>query len=265
MMPVSIRDWGHVVLPGHPGGGICMLIAYFDHTGTHESAPVVAVAGLIANSQNWYVFEEDWAAKLAEPIPGKPPLERFHMTDCMAGEGEFSTYSRAERDLVIHDFREIILRSNSHGYCSAVSVPAWQKHMSQHFPSTSIRGEHLFVVGHCIQAMLNLANITAFENVISLVVDRRDELNNTTELVFLEQSKQTVPNLTILGPSFMPSKEVMPLQAADLYAWEVRKWAESGVATRPHAKPFERYGFEVRFFGERALAKMAAGMNGSGE
>ena len=256
-MAVSIRELARVILPGGTGV-IGMLAAYFDHTGTHDGSKVVAVAGLLADLDNWSIFEDQWREKLTAPLPGKPALRRFHMTDCMAGQAEFRGYTNGERDAVIHDFRQLILRSNCYGYCCAVLVDEWERQMP--LPKISgISGPQIFAIGDCVHRMWQMARGTTFHDAISLVVDRRDEVNNALDGHFIDLAREEIPSgLTVLGPSFMPSMDVLPLQAADMFAWEVRNWAEANEGVRPHAKPFERLGFEVRFFGVLAISQMAA-------
>ena len=69
----------------------------------------MVMAGFIGTDEQWSAFDASWKAKLDAPLPDKPPLRSFHMADCEARSGEFSGYSTAEKDAVIHDFREIII------------------------------------------------------------------------------------------------------------------------------------------------------------
>ena len=102
-----------------------MLVAYFDDSGTHDDSHFVLLGGLYADEKRWGAFDADWRSKLAAPVPGKPALKRFHMAECEAGTGEFAGYNRAERDYLIHDLREIIIRHRVSGYCCGVSRKDW--------------------------------------------------------------------------------------------------------------------------------------------
>jgi hypothetical protein len=73
-----------------------VLGAFFDDSGTHASAPVIVMGGLLGTEQQWDVFADAWNALLAHPLPGKPPLSRFHLSPCRAGADEFRDYSLAE-------------------------------------------------------------------------------------------------------------------------------------------------------------------------
>jgi hypothetical protein len=56
-------------------------------------------------------FEVDWAEKLKDPAPGKPPLKKFHLSNCNARKGEFASYNRTEQNFVIREFRQIIINA----------------------------------------------------------------------------------------------------------------------------------------------------------
>src|SRR5271166_218338 len=106
-----------------------MLKAYFDDSGTHDDSCFVLLGGLYAYEAKWRAFDADWRAKLADPLPGKPPLRRFHMTECQGRRGEFERYGRADSDALIHDFRDIIIRHQIFGYCCGVARADWDAHV----------------------------------------------------------------------------------------------------------------------------------------
>src|SRR5690349_14117677 len=71
----------------------CVLSAYFDDSGTHDASTFVVMACVIGSEIQWVPFEHAWKAQLLEPLPGKPTLNKFHMTDCVNRRGEFQNYS----------------------------------------------------------------------------------------------------------------------------------------------------------------------------
>jgi hypothetical protein len=109
---LPIRELVSVTFPtGRPEGALLMLRAYFDDSGSHPDSEVVVVGGLIGNPAQWDEFERKWAALLAAPLPGKPPLKRFHLSACNAQDKEFSGYNETECDAITHDFRQILIET----------------------------------------------------------------------------------------------------------------------------------------------------------
>src|ERR1700730_2485527 len=102
--PPAFVDVARALLPPSSCGGlIIVLSAYFDDSGTNGDSEIVVMAGFIGTAEQWKPFDEAWAAKLTEPLLGKPTLSRFHMANCMARNGALFGYSEADRNAVIHD------------------------------------------------------------------------------------------------------------------------------------------------------------------
>ena len=92
-----------------------MLVGYFDDSRTHNDPKIIVWAGFVGAEDQWAGLTTVWIAKLAAPLPGKPPLRSFHMSKCEARDGEFADYNVAEKDAVIHDFRQLIIDFERHG------------------------------------------------------------------------------------------------------------------------------------------------------
>src|SRR3954447_24467954 len=86
-----------------------MLRAYFDDSESHASSEIVTIGGLLGTPQQSDGFDKKWNGLLAEPLPRKPQLQKFHLSHCNAKEGEFEGYSDAECNAVTHDFRQILI------------------------------------------------------------------------------------------------------------------------------------------------------------
>jgi hypothetical protein len=117
------------------------------------------MAGVVGSEAQWGPFEDAWKSQLREPLPGKPPLTKFHMTDCVNQVREFSGYSDPEVDLVIKKFRDIILDAGVHGYSIGVPRQEWDKF---------ITGARRFFFGtpegHCTRYCISFVAEWAVEN-----------------------------------------------------------------------------------------------------
>jgi hypothetical protein len=122
----AFREFARTILP--TGKGVMALFrAYFDDSGTHAGSSAVVFGGLVGTDDQWETFDAAWRAKLAAPLPGKPRLRKFHLSSCMAAEGEFRDYKPVERDAVAGEFRDIIIKSSLASTASAIDRVAWDE------------------------------------------------------------------------------------------------------------------------------------------
>jgi hypothetical protein len=239
-----------------------MLVAYFDDSGTHDASRFVLLGGLYADEKRWSAFDADWRFRLAAPVPGKPALKRFHMAECEAGEGEFASYNRAERDLLIHDLREIIVRHTINGYVCGVSRSDWDA-LVQGDVRAFLGDAERFCVTQCfVWTIFKVAKPHAVSEV-GFVFDNRPhrEAANRRVFEFFERHRQVVQEGPVIAPiSFQSSVESPPLQASDLVAWEYYQfglqWLRAGAAAlrRPHLQRLaEARLLEVQFAGPEQI------------
>ncbi len=82
---------------------MAFLAAYFDESGTHDSSPVVVVAGVVSSTKQWLKFDQRWCKALAEE-----KISVFHMTDFESSEEEFKGWAPEKKRPFIIRLLEII-------------------------------------------------------------------------------------------------------------------------------------------------------------
>jgi len=213
-------------------GTFLMLAAYFDDSGTHGEAPIVTVGGLIGSVPDWQAFEIKWREKLRKPLPGKPELSQFHLSDCVYGYGEFEEYSDAERDSVRFDFREIIRESNLYGLSATILRPDWDELVTGELRAALGTAERQCMV-NCFDQALDWAQKNSKHDKIALVYDCG---RKTKELdVVFDVYRQRYCGLPeIVSITFGRVKEIPPLQGSDIIANEVYRAAKAWFENEGH-------------------------------
>jgi len=236
---VKISDFNRLVLPHGCGDRIpCMLTAYFDDSGSHADSDVVLWSGLFGNQHQWQHFEGLWAAKLRAPSPGKPPLKRFHMANCQAGDGEFLGWSRTATDFLVHELGEIILRCGLYSNGAAISRKDWDDLITGNL-RTALGDAEGYSLRMAFVRALKWAKESGCESKIEFVFDRRQEREREGKRVFelFEHYAKIVPTgITPVSVKFADSYRNLPLQGADLLAWEQYRYAAEYLRSNGKAK-----------------------------
>lgn len=235
-MPIS-KLWAGRVTP-YKGGSFFLLQGYFDDSGTHRGSDIVVWAGFLATEERWTAFEKDWR-DLLETYG----ISAFHIYDCTHGTGDFDGWCQGKRDAAIYDFREIILTHNLLGIGCAASVKDWDD---------LVIGEHRKYLRtseeYCLSRVVSEAVRFEVENYpdnrMAIMFDQRDRPD--TEIIAINRIfdfyGKRHPRLTEY--SFVRTKSVLPVQAADMFAWESYQYAKEYLKTgqcpeaRPHFKHF---------------------------
>jgi hypothetical protein len=218
-----------------------MLRAYFDDSGTHSNSDVAVMGGLAGTVAQWEQFEAQWAAKLKNPQPGKPPLRMFHLSACNARDGEFESYNRAEQDLLIRELRQIIIDAGLLSVAMAVDKKAWDELIFG--PLRDVLGDALSpCFENCISEIVRFATPHPEGDKIAVVFDKGIETERFRRIAEMFTLPPGRPR--IVSVNFLRVEDALPLQGADIVAtenyWHAAQWLKLGDAAlpRPHLRHF---------------------------
>jgi hypothetical protein len=229
-----------------------MLTAYYDDSGTHVGADITLLAGVFGNQWQWKLFNDLWKAELDSPLEGaKPRLRRFHMTDCFNSLNEFTGWSRTETDFFAHRLGEILFRCGLWGCATSVTGKAWDEQVKGDLRRASGDAE-----GGAIRNSFHLTldwsrNYAPHEGEIAFVFEDRPERKREYEIVynvFSDYARETNTPPQPVSLTFANAAKILPLQAADLFAWEVYR---DELHFLNHARPAGK-------FNRKLLTRMAS-------
>jgi len=217
-----------------------MLQAYIDDSGRGQSSGDFVMAGFVAPVENWLDFNHAWQTVLDAPRT----LDYLHTRKGMhpVPSGPFKGWTREECDAKIYQLIGVI---HSFGFLSVrISIP--HKHYGTAFKGTfpTKRGKRLdnpfyLPVYSTIMVTLRALAQNGIVDKVNFTFD--NETAQEQKLILdawhgykdaLDLSIPTFPEYRIIRqmvgdpPDFRSDKDVLPLQAADLFAWHVRKNSE---------------------------------------
>ena len=185
------------------------FVAYFDDSGHPDDQPAVVVAGLVASIEQWEFLAREWRAVLAsEGIHS----DIFHMTELVAGRGEYAGWSVKRKKALLGRLICIIRTRTRMSFCAIVPMNAY-KEVNDAYALEEVLGAPYAIAGRTVAARLNdwSSKYNRSRGQVQIVFERGTKHTGDLIEVFRRDGFKDI--------SFQGKTETA-LQAADLLAWE---------------------------------------------
>ncbi|MGA2742460.1 MAG: DUF3800 domain-containing protein [Bryobacteraceae bacterium] len=204
-----------------------MVEAYFDESGTDRSAGIMCIAGYIMTTEQARRLDAEWLGILT-----KYRLPYFHMASCAHGVGVFDGRPKQERIEIETAMIGIIKRRVERGLIAIISeeeylriVPADVRVLSGSAYSwclkCALRGVQAWLQKYSIKDPVSYF----FESGHSFQSEADVILRSTFAVPDIRSRYNYVSHTFATKIPHPPDNPcVRPLQAADLLAWQARKW-----------------------------------------
>lgn len=212
---------------------VCVLKAYFDDSGTHLDSDVVVMGGVIAPLEDWESYEPLWQAQL-----DYFGITKMHMSHCERAQQQFSGWDRDRRDLCIDKFSDIVCSIGGRMLVSAVSRQDWNMACEKTNLGEWFSDPIDFLFNTCMRRALESRRVDRpqGEEVMVTFDCREQNINFWTNLAKGYEKRWSDK---LAGFAFGQMAKVLPLQAADMIAYEAFRLqcdylrTGSDIATRP--------------------------------
>lgn len=206
---------------------VISLACYFDDSITQPDLQIHVVAGYIAPAWCW---ERDFAPAWKRIIDNAPhPISEVKTADCRGGYGEFKRpWTKEQRDKLIRDCITVIQDTPCLiGLASAFIWPGTPDPATQKKKRTKDRKfvqtkAYQVCVGYCLDDAIKLCMEGLAVDEIQPVIDRKAKfariVSDNFDLILKSLPAEFAEK--IAPPVHLDSKEILPLQAADLFAHE---------------------------------------------
>jgi hypothetical protein len=212
-----------------------MLACYFDESENFGESPVLVVAGFCGGSQQWEFFAKEWLAVLKSYGLQSP----FKMQHFARWKRQFRTFADVKREPLLRDLLDVICKRAMMGFGCVVVSEAYDRLIAGE-AKNKIGSPYALAAAGCFWCVGNWARRYKHPDPIAHFFDgghrnAGEALAVHTKHLADEQFRKGWK----LGPiSFDTDDRLIPLQAADLFAYEsLRRCSASAIKAMSEDKP----------------------------
>jgi hypothetical protein len=221
-----------------------ILRAFLDDSEMNQE-PISVLAGFLAPAGSWAPFADEWQSGLEM----RPKLRYFKMSECMGFGGEFLGWSEESRDLRLRYFVNIIEEYKLLGVGGVMPTAEYHR-LFRKSPQKTFDVPY-FLMFYGLMAGI-LSDRDSIENAISAKAERIDfvfddqpgqmEKALSAWRYFKEVTPDNIKPFLGDPPIFRSDLTTVPLQAADLYAWHLRRQETVKFTGEPYQSPWGNAG-----------------------
>ncbi len=202
-----------------------MIRAYFDESETPDQAQgYFVVAGVVAEARRWGRFERDWRHVLDEFC-----APYLHMKEYAHRKGPFLGWAEAKRASFLGQLSHVLASQKKYirSVSCAISAEDYGNCLS-HAEKGEAGHPYLLCLRQCAANVLALFKADAHSHQINFVFDGRPDFigKAVDALSELKVNPRIPPSAREMIVGITPGDDlkILPLQAADYFAYEVNKY-----------------------------------------
>lgn len=202
------------------------LTAYVDDSGSDPSEPLYVLAGVCLPEGWWNRLSEDWIGILHR----SPHVEYFKASEVWERDPErqtpFVLLSDDERKRKVNALVDALTSECPAAFSYQIEWPVFQEFKASCNPPVGKDDPYFYLYYGCISLMAKWGVREANETPINFIFDKHGPIGEAVRKWYPEfKAKCAEPIRSRLGkdPRFEDEKKEIPLQAADLLAWYVRR------------------------------------------
>ena len=215
-----------------------LYIAFLDESGTHQGSEIVVVAGFITNVTQIEELSKQW--KTALDSWGIP---MFHMADFENRHGCFKPWTPDQRKERLNHLLGLINRHTFNSIAFAVRKRSFDRIFTAKAKRRVGDAYGLASIG-CWHNLALRAKDQRIDGYIGFMMEKGCRGAGALLSIYRNESREPdwVANNRIVGLSFDDKRVFLPLQAADILAYEIHKQArrQFGGELRPTRYPLKQ-------------------------
>jgi hypothetical protein len=203
---------------------LIMLTAFVDDSASEDTDKLFVLAGYAQNAEVWASFSDDWQKKL----DANPRIEYFKMREAQNLSGQFFGWDPIVRNRKVHAMADVIEEHEPWSIEAYMSKAQYQRIVAPIVPH-DIRHPYLDLFYALIIKLAHWHYSLGLQIPVDFVFDEQGEIGEEAVMWYSHIKSLQPPEIQALmgsTPIFRDDKKVLPLQAADLLAWHLRRGRE---------------------------------------
>lgn len=207
-----------------------VLNAFVDDSGSGGDSPWYVLSGVVSTVEKWAEFSVEWEGV----CKSEPRIDYFKMSEASAQSGQFAKFSKEERESKLEALATLIDRHVLFSKNVMVEQEPFDRILKPLLPKT-LATPYLFACGGMIVAVSSHEEYAGRSEKIQCIFDAQQKIGNRAARLYEQivgiKSKLGKPlpgfessDLVILPNLFRDEKQFLPIQAADMVAWHVRRF-----------------------------------------
>jgi hypothetical protein len=212
------------------------LYAFIDDSGSEPSQPVYVLGGFIAPQEYWPQVANAWGLILER----EPKIDYFKCSQVWDFEkGEFAMFTPDERRAKVDSFVDALVDFNMVAVSARLRWDDWRQFKKSRRLKKFANDPYFFLFAGIVQSCVQMAHKHSYPGKTLFVFDSHGDIGKRVEKWFpdfydsLTEGSQA---LIMHEARFEDEKKIVPLQAADLFAWHHRKSVVGGLNEWQHQK-----------------------------
>lgn len=203
---------------------LAVLQAFVDDSATDDGEQRLFLAGYIHTADKWILFSDAWK----EALQLNPPIEYFKMSEANSLKGQFWGWSVPDKDAKILALARVIRHFKPVSIHCSISRRDVKALMKGKVPY-GFADPYGYVFSGIMLPLARQQLKHSNRVPIDFIFDNQEGIGEEAKFWY-KQIRDTQPTavkkLLSVEPLFRNDRDVLPLQAADMLAWHIRRHAE---------------------------------------
>jgi uncharacterized protein DUF3800 len=206
-----------------------MFTAYFDESGTHHGSHVVVVAGYLSADEQWGRFCDEWQSVLDDY-----KIDYFHMTDFENRRKQFKNMLDSDRRRLLERLIAFIKIRQRIGFAVTFDLAVYNE-MIQEFADLPLKQPYAFCALTLMGRIRAWLRKHSYDEYVAYVYESGAKHAGQVHSAYNYWMRQgELARIMRIGSMvFGDKRDVLPLQAADILAYETWKEVSNTIAGRP--------------------------------